>query len=276
VAVADYFPAARLETEVAGGVIQRSQGVDAWDWQGRAVVGVRLMPDLTLRGRVERAPYLYTTSSLNTPVMTHTATVLVHWSHARGWLGEAAYQQQRYPDANTLTSTYAWLLAPVVYRDRGPELQLGYAFATGNADQNRFVLANATQPYLPGDPRFSTVGQYVPYYTPSHLVTHSAIAAVALHPSSTITLRLSGAAPLRATDDAPVFVVSGTQVQRTTNPRSFAPWYARSSLEVALRDGLTVSATGELGRNAFYSWATADVHMTYRFTRVSPPRVNVP
>lgn len=276
VAIANFFPAARLETEVAGGVLQRSGGVDVSDWQGRAVVGVRLTPNLTLRGRVERAPYLYTLSSLDTPVMTQTAAALLHWSDGRGWLGEAAHEQQRFPDANVITTTYAWLLAPLVYRDRGAEIQTGYAFATGNADQSRFVLASAAQPYPPSDPRFDTAGQYVPYYTPAHLVTHSAIAAVALRPSSTITLRLSGAYPIRATDDAPRFVVSGAQVQPTTYARTFSPWNARTSLEIALRDGLTITASGELGRTPFYSWATADVHMTYRFTRGTPPRVRVP
>lgn len=276
VAIANFFPAARLETEVAGGVLHRSEGVDAPAWQGRVVVGVRLTPDLALRGRIERAPYLYTTSSLDTPVMTQTAAALVHWNNPRGWLGEAAYQQQRFPDANSVVTTYAWLLAPLVHRDRGAEIQAGYAFATGNADQSRFVLANATQPYPPSDPRFSTAGQYVPYFTPSHLVSHSAIAAVALRPSSTITLRLGGAYPVRATDDAPRFVVSGTQVQLATYARTFSPWNARTSLEIALRDGLTIAATGELGRTPFYSWATADVQMTYRFTRGILPRVRVP
>jgi tetratricopeptide (TPR) repeat protein len=270
IAVADFIPAAHLETEFAGGVIQRSGSADATDWQGRAVLGVRLTHNLTLRGRAERAPYLYTTSSLDTPVMTQTGTALLQWSDGRGWLGETAYQQQRYPDANTVRMTYAWLLAPLVLRENGAEAQAGYAFGSGNADQSRFVLANATQPYAPSDPRFSTAGQYVPYYTPDHLVTHSVIAALAVRPSSTVTLRLNGAIPVHATDNAPVLFVSGAQVQRTTYPRSFSPWNARTSLEIALPDGLTVAANGEWGRTAFYSWATADVQLTYRFIRLAP------
>lgn len=264
VAVAHFAPALRLETELAGGVVQRSDRVEALDWKGRGALGVRLPQHLTLRVRAERTPYLYTTASLDTPVVVHTATGLLHWQDPRGWLGEAAYQQQRYPDDNMIRTAYAWQLAPLVYQ-RTAELQVGYAFAAEHADESRFVLALPAQPYPPGNPRFSTTGRYEPYYTPSHVVTHSAIAAVTVRPFGSTTLRLGGAYAFRATEDASAFVVSANQVQRSVTSRAFSTWNARSAIEIALGDGATLSATGELGRTAFYQWSAAGLQVTYRF-----------
>jgi len=263
VTVADYIPSWHVETELAGGIIHRSYGVDAADWQGHALAGIRLTPSVALRARIERAPYLYTTSSLTTPVMTQAATGSLHLNSSRGWLGEAGYQVQRYPDANIVTSAYAWLLVPLVHRG-GNEFQLGYAVSSDTADESRFVLVNPAQPYLPGDPRFSTAGQYAPYYTPNNLVAHSAIGALALRTSRTTTLRLNGSYAVRATEDAPVLVVSRGQVQRTFFPHGVTPWNARTSFEVAL-GSLTVAAIGDFGRTSFYSWATAGVQVTHRF-----------
>jgi hypothetical protein len=80
---------------------------------------------------------------------------------------------------------------------------------------------------------------------------------------------LGGAYALRATEDAPTFVVASGQVQRTTTSRVFSPWNARASLDVTMNRDLTLSAAGELGRTAFYEWSTAGLHLMYRF-RAAP------
>ena len=264
IAVAHYAPQARLETELAAGSVLRAQNGNTWDWTGRAVLGFRLPGSVTLRGRIERTPYLYTKSSLDTPVMVQTAAGLVHWDDQRGWLGEAAYQQEHYPDDNTIRTEYGWLLAPVVHHSV-VKIQAGYALSASNANQSRFVLAQVNQPYPPGDPRFNTAGIYAPYYTPSHLVTHSAIAAFTLEPSRGVTLHLNGSYAVRATDDAPFLTASGGQAMLSTYARSFFPWNVRASLAIALGDGLTLEPTGEVGHTAFYSWATGGLQITYHF-----------
>ena len=274
-AAAGFIPSARLETEIAGGMLQRVSGVDAMDWRGRAALGLRLAPGFTLRGRAERAPYLHTTSSITTPVMTNTASGVLQVDHALGWLGEGAIQAERFPDGNMITSASGWLLAPLVYRDR-LKLQAGYAFGMANADESRFALAASSQPYDPADPRFDTAGRYVPYYTPMNVVTHSLTAAVALHARPSAVIRLSGSYAVHATEDAPAFVTSGGQLQFTTIRRTFSPWKAASALDVAIRDGLTLGVVGELGRTAFYRWGTADIHLTYRFWNPTAPHASRP
>ena len=270
IAVANYAPVAHLETELAAGAVRRSQGIDAWDWTGRAALGFRLPKHVTLRTRFERTPYFQTISSLTTPVMVNTVTALLHFGDVRGWLGEAAYQRQMYPDNNAVQIAYGWLLAPLVRRS-AVEVQAGYAFADSNADSIRFVLAQPVQPFLPSDPRFDLAGVYSPYFTPIHQVVHSALASFTLGPAGKTNFRVDGSYGFHATDDAPFFAVSGGQTALSTYPRTFTPWNVRASLNVKLREGLTLEPNAEMGRTVFYSWVTAGLRLTYHFPGASAP-----
>jgi hypothetical protein len=151
------------------------------------------------------------------------------------------------------------------------ELQIGYSITAQNADQSRFELANSSQPYLPGDPRFSLLGVYSPYYTPNNLLAQSALIAFARKSSSGVEFRGSGAVGVHATDDAPVFkIVSTTSppsstVQRTFVPRVFTPWNVRGSVAAPLSDEWRLDIIGEYAHTAFYTAATASVQLTYRF-----------
>jgi tetratricopeptide (TPR) repeat protein len=261
--VSHFMPALRLDAELMGGVLRRPGPEEGSDWKGRAMVGVRLPGHVALRARAERSPYLYTTSSLDTPVVAQVGTALLSWQDPRGWLAEAAYQHQRFPDGNAIRTVYGWQLVPLVHRTAG-ELQVGYAFAREHADETRFVLASPTQPFQPGDPRFSAVGRYSPYYTPDRVVSHSIIAATAVR-SRAATLRLGGAYAVHATEDAPAFVVTAGRLQLTATSREFSPWNARASLEVALGGRATLTASGERSRTAFYEWSAAGLQVTYRF-----------
>jgi hypothetical protein len=129
--------------------------------------------------------------------------------------------------------------------------QLGYDLAASNANASRFVLAQPNQPYPPSDPRFSTAGVYAPYYTPSYLITHSALAVFTLRPAKRATFHLDGSYAVWATDDAPFFAISGGQLVLSTYPRRFSLWKIRTSLKIMLRDGLTLEPLGEIGRTVF-------------------------
>jgi hypothetical protein len=203
--------------------------------------------------------------------MVSSGTGFVRWEHPHGWLGEAAYQRQRYPDGNVVAAAYAWQLVPLV-NGATTRFQTGYAFSREHANDSRFVLANPTQPYPPGDPRFDSTGRYAPYYTPSHVITHSVIAAATWRPTRQTTINLGGTYALRATEDAPAFVISGGEAVRTLTPRTLSPWEARGSVDVGLRSDLTLTARGEVRRTPFYRWSLIGVDLTYRFVRnaISP------
>ena len=265
-----YLPAAHLETELDAGAVRRSQSADAWDWTGRAALGFRLPKHVTLRGRFDRTPYFHTISSLTTPVMVDTVAAVLHFGDVRGWLGEAAFEHQRYPDNNAIQTGYGWLLAPLIHRT-AVEVQAGYAFADSNADSSRFVLAQPIQPFLPGDPRFNLAGIYSPYFTPLHQVTNSALVAFTLKAARKATFRVDGSYGFHATDDAPFFAASGGQAVLSTYPRRFSPWNARASLNITLREGVTLEPSAEMGRTAFYSWVAGGLQLTYHFPGSAAP-----
>jgi hypothetical protein len=217
-----------------------------------------------VKARVERSPYFSTKTSLETPVIVEMASGILHWGDVRGWLGEAVYQAQRYPDHNVIQTGYGWLLAPIVHQRRF-DLQGGYGFSASNARASRFVLAQPHQPYAVSDPRFNTEGRYGPYYTPDHLQTHSVLAGTSLVFARTASFRLDASYGFRAMDNAPFFQVSGGQILEKTNSRKFSPWNARSSLKLTLREGLTLEPEAEAGRTVFYSWTTASIGISYHF-----------
>jgi hypothetical protein len=264
VAISNYTPRMRLETEMAGGSVFRSVNGPAWDWTGRAVLGLRLPEHLTVRGRIERSPYFWTQASLNTPVMVENATGLIHWDDPRGWLGEAAYQQQHYADNNTIRTEYAWLLAPLVHHG-GIKLQSGYSFSANDANQSRFVLAQPNQPYGPGDPRFNNAGVYAPYYTPNHQLIHSAIAALTIRSERGVTFQLNGSYAIRATQDAPFFTATSGRTVLNFAPTTFSPWNVRGSFAIPVSNGLILEPTAEAGHTAFYSWAAGGFQIAYHF-----------
>lgn len=264
-----YAPAARLETRLSVGAFRRPGDPGGLDWTGRAVLGIRADGGVTLLGRVERAPYLSTLSSLATPLVTSTVAGAMRWTHGRGWLGEAAVERQRFPDSNEIRSAYAWLLAPLA-RGAGGQIQAGYAVSAADALEDRFALARPLQPLPSGDPRFDLGGAYRPYYTPARLVSHSVIAAVTAGKAGGPLLRAGGSYGVAAREDATSFQVAAGQVVSVIGRRGFTPWTIRGALEVPATPSLALSVGGESGRTSYYHWTTGTVQLVYRFVPKDP------
>ncbi len=90
-----------------------------------------------------------------------------------------------------------------------------------------------------------------------------------MHASKTTTFRLGGSYAVRATEDAPAFVVSSGQTVLMFAPRTFTPWNGRGSVEFALGPATTVALIADFGHTAFYTWAAAGVQVTRRFGRAA-------
>jgi hypothetical protein len=275
VELSHFAPDARLETRLAGGMVRRPDIASAskYEWTARGDFGVRAGGSVTVRGRLERAPYLDTVANLDTPVTTHTAAALVQWTQARGWLAEAAVQRQNFRDGNNVDSRYAWLLAPVARGAHG-QLQAGYAVSAADSEEDRFVLARPQQPFPPADPRFDFSGVYQPYYTPARILTHSLITAVTVSNSKGRAFRAGGSYGFRAHENATAFSAAGDRITASTGRRSYHPWTVRGSFETPVSPALTFSGRAESGRTAFYRWTTASIHLLYRFLPRDPGRLS--
>lgn len=266
--IAHYAASARTDLNLSAGIVTRSFGSSS-DLTGEAGAAVRLPHQVKLGVRLTRAPYFSTEASLSQAVMTNTGTTYARLDEFRGWLGEAVYQLQRYPDSNKLTSAYGWLLAPLVNTTE-VLLRAGYSESWQTTSESRFTLAHQHQPFAPGDPRFDLSGLYTPYYTPIDLRSHSAIAAVTLHLTSVATFNANGAYAVRATESAPAFATITTTtpvtVQRINYQRSFNPWDAHASLELNPSPAVWVVANAGVFRTGFYAAYSASVALVFRLT----------
>lgn len=246
---AHYAPAARLETRAFAGFVNRSYGGSWTEWTGRGSVKLRLPLNLFGEVRGERVPYLATLASLTDSIMSENGTAAVGLSSPGGWKGEAGYRLERFPDANTVRSAFAWLLAPVA-RDEESIFSIGYALGTQDSDETRFD------------------GRYDPYYTPGNVMSHSAIASMAIRASARTTITGHGAYAFKAWEDAPVVsllpgVGNGRRIEFVR--RGFNPWDAHVTVSTALTDGLSVTASVDGMKTAYYQATTGGVGLTYRF-----------
>jgi hypothetical protein len=125
----------------------------------------------------------------------------------------------------------------------------------------------------------SVPGEYTPYYTPKNLRAHSALVSASLHPRGRWKLSADGRYALGARDDAPVLVAFATPpdvtVSRGFYDRSFHPWNARGSLDVAATESVRIAFAAEHGRAAYYSFTTARVGLTYSFVAAARKRADV-
>ncbi len=270
IALSHYAAAAHVELALSAGAVTRSFGSSS-DVTFDAGAAWRLPAHVKFGVRAQRTPYFETETSLSQSVTSNTGIAYAHLDHPRGWLGEAAYQIQRFPDANSVTAGYAWLLAPLV---RSPDLSFraGYAGSVQTSSSSRFSLANPNQPFLPGDARFDLTGSYQPYYTPIDLQSHSAVVAIEARLSPIVTFDANGSYSFRATETHPVLLTvvttspATTAVQRFSYERTFNPWNARASLQVKPGNDVKVVASGYLFRTGFYGASAASVSLVYSFS----------
>src|SRR5678816_2578156 len=118
-----------------------------------------------------------------------------------------------------------------------------------------------------------------PYYTPRNLRAHSALVAATVRPGGRWTLSADGRYALSARDEAPVLVAVPTPpnvtVTRAFYDRSFTPWNARGSIDVAATESMRIGLMAEHGRGAYYSFTSARVGLTYAFVAAARKRAAV-
>jgi len=264
--VTHYFPSAHLDLVAGAGVVDRSFG-ESLDWTARVALGVRLPGTVVLQAKYARSPYTSTVRSLDQGIMVQTLEANARWGKARGWNGELGARHEIYPDSNSVSSGFGWILAPLASNETGT-LHIGYGFSAQSAAESRF-LPQGDITVRPGDPPMMVPGEYNPYYTPNNLRVHSALANASVRPTSRLRIEAGGRYAINAQEDAPVLYAVASPpsatVERTFYERSFKPWSARGAIDWNATHALRVTVSGEHGREAYYQFTTAHVALTYTF-----------
>jgi hypothetical protein len=272
-----YLPGAHLDLSLSAGFLSRTFG-EKTDWTGRATLGFRLPRNLVIEGSVQRAPYVNTVASLTKAIMSQTVAGTLRLRESKRWLGEASARREMFEDDNSITTAYAWALAPVAIRARG-QIQLGYSFAAQSAERSRFVGRPDELNFPPGQAPPSVRGYYDPYYTPRNLRAHSVLAAAKLLPSERWSISANSALGVAASDDAPALFTTPARppdidVARTYYRRSFTPWKIDGVLEAKVSDAVRLGFVAEHSNGAFYAQTTAGVRLTYTFVAAARRRAD--
>lgn len=177
VRLADQILLARTKTrlEISAGLLAPLTGGNPSKGFGGIVLSQTLPLHFALDAGIEKRPYLYTLRSVQAPFTETFTQAALRFDRGGAWLGKAAWEQQRYSGGNTVTTLYAWFLAPLLNR-WGLKVQAGYAFSRANAQESRFLPTRAYDPNLP-DTTFIP-GIYDPYFTPANQEVHSVLAVV--------------------------------------------------------------------------------------------------
>jgi hypothetical protein len=219
-------------------------------------------------GSFERAQYNATIASLADPLM-HTTWRIRSRLDRHDWLGEAAAQVQTYPDENTIVTTYAWLLAPLL-RTSSMRVHGGYAVSYQDSRESRF------QALIPArtTPGGSLEGRYDPYFTPERELQHSLAASLAVWNSGGARFQLNGSFGAYARRQEPVLRVQGGPGRppqrdslRTFTQQTFHPYNLHAAGTLPLARNLTLNLDGEQLRTAFYRQTRFGAALAFRFVR---------
>jgi hypothetical protein len=219
---------------------------------GSVVARIDAGADVGVRLRAERDRYSWTVASLDTLVLVNTLELALDRAGAPGWAGEAVARRETYGDGNTVSTAFAWALAPLS-RSMTHSLRVGYAAGWQDAEESRWVPVRAERG--PGVPTID--GRYVPYYTPHNVVTHSGLADAAVAIGAA-WLRLDGSVGLRAHEDATMFVPGQAPAApvRVVARRSFTPFRAGAALSAPADDRTWVTLGADFNRLAHYRVGT--------------------
>jgi hypothetical protein len=254
-----YLPVLRLEIDLSIGGVQRSFDAGS-DWTWRAAAALRLSQAITLGGRAERAPYLYTNASFTTPVLTTSLSGVLDYSNPQGWLGQGGYEVLTFPDDNIVQRMYGWLMAPAM-QTASVDLSIGYGFNRQHAREDRFTpLAKTLQPS----------GVYAPYYTPNNLQAHSVLVLIRFHLSSSVSLQINGSYGLAASENAPFFYrdlrfPAPLDIKKGFYERTFHPWTLRGVLTAPVSSSLSLTTEAMYWSTAYYDSKHLNLRLSYRF-----------
>jgi hypothetical protein len=253
---------ARLELgTAAGGARLRSarggtQAAGTWD----ATAAFRLPAQTRARATHARLHYTATLASLDT-LLLHDRTAIALERDVAGWGGAVVLRTDRFPDGNTVTAAYAWLLAPLA-----PGIRTGAALAHADAARSTWQPRAA----VPLPAGVTVPGRYAPYYTPAAVRTASVLAELAVARGEWHA-QLNGAWAPRARERAPVLIATeGGAAALYFYDRRFSPHSARLLLQGPLAGGWTLRLTGERQATAYYRANHGMVTLTRHVTGWSP------
>jgi tetratricopeptide (TPR) repeat protein len=222
---------------------------------------------LSLNLDYEVAPYQYTNSSILAPFNQAFYKGSLKLEKGNGLMGEAGFQQQVFPDDNTIKTGYFWMLFPLINED-GFKFNGGYSYNFSTSDESTFTIVETTSgggrtgfPPLFNRPTTKTEGYYDLYFTPHHQQVNSLLGYMKIGSD-----RTNFQAKINVGFLASAYSPSGGNSTSVNFEKvNYTPVEFESSLNIGITKKFTLSGKYNYQSLFFYRVHMADIQLTYQF-----------
>jgi hypothetical protein len=182
------------------------------------------------------------------------------------WLGRAAFQQQHFDDGNNNRTSYFWLLAPIINKNK-ISFKLGYSFSYANADNNSFKPKNPLS--FPNIVNTAVEGIYSPYFTPSDQTTHAALAYLKINFSKNVSFTSNINIGVYAHASHPYLYVdkkgSTYFINKNYSDLSYTPMEISSEFQFKLSKSLIMTGNYTYSSLIFFKYNLGGLQLKYLF-----------
>ncbi|MGK7390367.1 MAG: tetratricopeptide repeat protein [Candidatus Cyclobacteriaceae bacterium M2_1C_046] len=246
-----FFPANNHENVFTGGVSLKQQ----------------ISGSLNLKLEYENVPYQYTAESILSPFTFSTYKGALNLENKKNnLLGEAGFQQQVFPDDNSIKSAYFWILFPLI-NESNFKLGGGYSFNYTTSEETTFVVESTSGgggtgfPPVFSRPTVSVEGFYENYFTPINQQINSFLANMQVGNEKT-NLNIGINLGFFAAADSP----SGESGATVLHERvTYTPLEIESSLNIGIAEQLNLSGKYRYQSLFFFNAHLASLQLTYKF-----------
>ena len=248
-----------------------AQNGNASAFTGSVEASQQFAKRFSLDAAIERRPYQYTISSMQSVVMENVTRVGVNYNRNDKWFGRAAYDVYKYVDDNKIHIAYLWVLAPVVSVPHF-SFSAGYAFRHADAVKSTFVSKQSLPEIINNWPPVNGInGIYIPYFTPENQNAHSVLATIKVSPTKKFQFTSSLNLAFSAKADNPYLYVdshdSGLFVNRGFAKVSYTPITWVNQLSIAASEKFFVSANYSYDKLLYYKSHRGSIELKYLFAK---------
>lgn len=203
------FSKAGIELNINAGVFKYPNN-NTITWTGNIDIDKTFIRHLILSAKAEHKPYIYTLSSLDSPLSENHYNLTLNWNNPDSWNGKISYDIHQF-DNNYTSSLSGWVVTPPL-KVSIVDFRVGYGYNYSTSKENRFVSKKTiaeildTNNYYNDITYFSHIqieGVYNPYFTPYKQKVHTALVSIAIHPLKTLDLGIKASYGFKAEVQTP-------------------------------------------------------------------------
>jgi len=254
VANTSVFPDPHMELTLGAGIMKFPAGSKI-DWMGKIGLSKRFIRHLDVSLQVDRNPYFYTLSSLDSSVIQNHASLSIAWKDSKTWTGALTIEGNSYPvDKNYTYGFNFWGFAPPL-KVSVFAFRLGYGFNYSTSKEDHFVSEKTLAEILTNyDSAAKINGVYRPYYTPRDQQVHSVLLSIDIHASKSVVFSLNANYGFYAMTSAPYFYLGiDTTIVKEFAGETFHPVEASAFMIARLSGTIQLKAEYRYRRNYFYT-----------------------